>query len=115
MVVITPQLEQFSKDMRKKLKLDFDILSDRGNQTASQFGLTFVLPEELQGVYRKFGIDLARFDGDDSWALPMPARFIIDRQGTIRSVAADPDYTIRPEPDETVEILRKLASLSASA
>jgi len=114
-VVITPQLEQFSKDMREKLKLGFDILSDRGNQTASRFGLTFVLPEDLRGVYRKFGIDLARSNGDDSWALPMPARFIIDRQGMIRSAAADPDYTIRPEPDETVETLRKLASLPASA
>lgn len=101
--------------MRKTLKLDFDILSDRRNQAASQFGLTFVLPEELISVYRKFGIDLPRFNGDDSWTLPMPARFIIDRQGTIRSATADPDYTIRPEPDETVETLRNLASLSASS
>lgn len=77
--------------------------------------VAFVLPEDLRGVYRKFGIDLPRSDGDDSWALPMPARFIIDRQGTIRSATADPDYTIRPEPDETVETLRKLASLPASA
>lgn len=115
MVVITPQLEQFSKDMRQRLKLGFDILSDRHNQTASQFGLTFVLPEELRGVYAKFGIDLPRFNGDDSWALPMPARFIIDRQGTIRSATADPDYTVRPEPDETVETLSKLASQPASA
>jgi peroxiredoxin len=115
LVVITPQLEQFSKDMRQKLKLGFDILSDRGNQTASQFGLTFALPEDLRGVYGKFGIDLPRSNGDDSWALPMPARFIIDRQGTVRSTAADPDYTIRPEPEETVELLGKLASLPASA
>jgi peroxiredoxin len=110
-VVITPQLEAFSKQMQQKLKLNFDILSDPHNQVASQFGLTFALSEELKGVYGKFGLDLARFNGDDSWTLPMPARFIVDRQSTIRRAAADPDYTTRPEPDETVKALRELVVL----
>jgi peroxiredoxin len=91
--------------------LNFDILSDRRNQTASQFGLTFALPKELQGVYRKFGLDLARFNGDDSWTLPMPARFVIDQQSTVRYAAVDPDYTVRPEPDESVAALRELKAL----
>ena len=38
----------------------------------------------------------------------MPARFVIDRRGIIRSVDADPDYTRRPEPARTVETLRQL-------
>ena len=98
--------------MHRRLNLKFDILSDRRNLLASQFGLTFVLPEELREVYKQFGIDLARFNGDNSWTLPMPARFIIDRDSKIRSAAADPDYTIRPEPDDTVRALRELAVLS---
>lgn len=101
--------------MRQKLKLDFAILSDRRNEVASQFGLTFALSEELKGVYRKFGIDLAHFNGDDSWTLPMPARFILDQHSTIRSVQVDPDYTTRPEPEDTVKALRELASFSQSA
>jgi peroxiredoxin len=112
--VITPQLEAFSKDMRQKLKLDFDILTDRGNQVASQFGLKFSLPEDLKGVYQKFGLDLARFNGDDSWTLAMPARFIVDRQSQILSAAADPDYTVRPEPEDTVKSLRDLASAAGA-
>jgi len=59
-------------------------------------------------VYSKFGVDLSRFNGDDSWALPMPGRFVVDRQGVIRSADVNPDYTIRPEPAETVASLRKL-------
>ncbi len=101
--------------MKQKLALSFDILSDRHNDVASQFGLTFALPEELKGVYRKFGIDLARFNGDNSWTLPMPGRLILDRQTTIRSAEADPDYTIRPEPDDTVKALQELAGLSHNA
>lgn len=115
LVVITPQLEPFSKDMRQKLKLNFDILTDRHNHVASQFGLTFALSEELKGVYQKFGLDLARFNGDDSWTLAMPARFIIDEQSTIRSAEFDPDYTIRPEPDETVKALKDLKARATGA
>lgn len=97
--------------MRQKLKLNFDILSDHGNQVSSQFGLTFSLPEELKGVYQKFGLDLARFNGDASWTLPMPARFVVDKQSIIRAAAVDPDYTRRPEPEETVRLLREPTSL----
>jgi peroxiredoxin len=101
--------------MKQKLALNFDILSDRHNDVASQFDLTFALPEELKGMYRNFGIDLAQFNGDNSWTLPMPGRFILDPQATIRSAEADPDYTIRPEPDDTVKTLRELTGLSQSA
>jgi hypothetical protein len=40
----------------------------------------------------------------------MPARFIIDTQSVIRYAQADPDYTVRPEPEETVKILRELTA-----
>jgi peroxiredoxin len=91
--------------MSQRHKLAFDILSDPGNRVASEFGLTFKLPEDLHQVYGKFGIDLKKYDGDESWTLPMPARFVIDSSGTIRAADVDPDYTVRPEPAETVRVL----------
>jgi peroxiredoxin len=96
--------------MRQKLKLNFDILYDQGNRVASQFGLTFTLPEDLKGVYQKFGIDLKNANGDDSWTLPMPGRFLIDRQSTIRYASVDPDYSVRPEPDDVVKLLGQTTS-----
>jgi len=62
----------------------------------------------LRGLYSKFGIDLERFNGDDSWTLPMPGRFILDQQGTILNAEVNPDYTIRPEPGNIIEILKEL-------
>ena len=50
-----------------------------------------------------FGNDLAVRNGEDSWTLPMPGRFVIDRSGIIRTVDVDPDYRFRPEPEKTVE------------
>jgi hypothetical protein len=39
----------------------------------------------------------------------MPARYVVDRSGVIRSAEVDPDYTVRPEPSATLEVLRGLA------
>ena len=38
----------------------------------------------------------------------MPARFVIDRQGIIRMAESDPDYTTRPEPQETLDAVRAI-------
>jgi peroxiredoxin len=76
---------------------------------AKQFGLVFTLPEDLRKVYVGFGIDLAKANGDASWTLPMPARYVVDRTGTIRAADVDPDYTHRTEPAETVAALRALS------
>ena len=88
--------------------LSFELLRDFGNRVAEAYGLAFTLPDDLREIYLKFGIDLARGNGDGTWRLPVPARFVVDREGIIRAVDADPDYTRRSEPARTVEILRGL-------
>jgi peroxiredoxin len=86
----------------------FEVLRDLGNVMSERYGLAFTLPADLQAIYEKFGIDLPKGNGDGTWRLPVPARFVIDRQGIIRSVDADPDYTRRPEPAATIEVLKEL-------
>jgi peroxiredoxin len=108
LVAISPQRKEHISQMKKKNNLTFDILTDKENKVSEQFGLVYRLPDYLKELYMQFGIDLARFNGDDSWTLPVPARFIIDQSSIIQSVDADPDYTIRPEPDEIIEKLRNL-------
>ena len=88
--------------------MPFELLRDFGNKVAEAYGLVFTLPDDLQAIYTKFGIDLAKGNGDGTWRLPVPARFVIDRAGVIRSVDADPDYTRRPEPAATIEALKTL-------
>ncbi len=106
--MISPQLEKYSKQVSKKSKLTYPVLCDLENKAASQFGLTFDLPEELKQIYSNFGIDLKRFNGSDSWQLPMPARFIADTNGKIIDAEVNPDYTIRPEPSQIIDILDRI-------
>lgn len=108
LVVISPQLEKYSQSMVKKNNLTFPLLKDEENSLASQFGLTFTLPDDLADLYRKFGIDLVRYNGNDLWSLPLPGRFILNQKGKVVSAEADPDYTHRPEPSEIVETLNKM-------
>jgi peroxiredoxin len=105
--VISPQLQKTPRESADK-PFTFEMLRDQGNQVARKFGLVYTLPEDLRQVYLKLGIDLAQANGDDSWTLPMPGRFVIDRTGTIRAADADPDYTRRPDPARTIDALRAL-------
>ena len=100
LVVISPQLEKYTRQMAKKHHLTYSVLMDQDNGIAAQFGLKFKLPDDLREVYTKFGIDLERFNGSDAWTLPLPGRFILERNGIIQDVQVDPDYTKRPEPGE---------------
>ena len=107
-VAISPQLSKYSKQVVSKNKLTFPVLSDQDCKYATQLNLDFVLPEKLQEVYTKFGIDLRRFNGNDSWLLPMCGRFIVDANGVIKNAEVHVDHTRRPEPGEIVDLLKSL-------
>jgi peroxiredoxin len=108
LVAISPMLPEQARASVRRLRLSFDLLSDPGNRVADRYGLAWTVPDYLRPIYRKLGSDLPKYDGDDSWRLPMPARFVIDRDGTIRKADVDPDYTVRPEPSETLAALDAL-------
>ena len=101
-------MNKYTKQVVKKHQLTFPVLSDKDNNYADKLGLTFTVPEKLQEVYSEFGIDLLRFNGYDTWQLPMPARFLIDSTGIIRSTEVHPDHTIRPEPTEMIDIMKSI-------
>jgi len=64
----------------------------------------------LQGVLKSGDTapDFELKNAADSWTLPMPARFIIDRDSIVRYAEVDPDYTVRPEPGHTMDALKTL-------
>ena len=104
-LALTPELERYTRNVHKKLNMTFDILTDLHLKTAEQFQLAFVLPDYLRELYKSFGSTLDRFHNESEYRLPMPARYVIDKEGIIRAVDVNADYTIRPEPSETVKAL----------
>jgi peroxiredoxin len=107
-VTLSPNTHEKSRELIEARKLKFPILRDEGNAIASRFNRLNKLPDDLKAIYLQFGIDLAESNGEDSWTLPVPGTYVIDTDGVIRYASADADYTRRPEPDETLEVLEAL-------
>ncbi len=110
LLAICPQTAARNRALEKQLGLDFEILHDSGNAVADSYGLRFELPADLQSVYANFGIDLPKNHGSGGWELPMPARYVIGADGKVTYAVVHPDYTQRPEPQETLEALLKAKS-----
>lgn len=99
-------------EIAAKLNLSFPVLSDAHNEVARRFGIVFRMPQDLAHIYKSLNMDLEKFNGDDSWELPMPARYVIDGGSVIRSAAVNFDYTYRPEPAATIAALQKIGAIS---
>lgn len=105
LVAVSPQIPDESLTLTEKHELAFDVLSDVGSDTAQQYGLAFDLPDDLGAVYDKLGFDLQRVNAGHPRTLPMPATYVIDRDGTIRWAFVHTDYTLRAEPADILAAL----------
>jgi peroxiredoxin len=105
LVAISPQTVKQSFFMRDQHKLRFPMLSDAGNSVARQFGLTYRVPDEQRAVYQRAFVNLPFVNGDESWELPIPVIYIIDRDRSVLYASANEDYTERPEPEDIVRFL----------
>jgi peroxiredoxin len=114
LVAISPQTAPNRRKSERENALSFPILSDHGNSVANEFGLRFRLPDDLIAVYKGFGNDLTVGNGEDSWTLPMPARYVIGNDGVIAYAEVNPDYTRRPDPSELLPVLLRLRTHAAA-
>jgi peroxiredoxin len=106
--MVSPQTEEHVRAFKQEKGFTMELLSDPGNRAADAWGLTYTVPDDLREVYREMGIDLKEYNGEGSWRLPMPARYIVDRDRVIRYARINPDHTRRPDPADTFEALEKL-------
>lgn len=106
LVAVSPQLGKYTKQVVKKNSLHFPVLVDAHNTYAQKLGLVFTLPSKLKEIYSSLGIDLPRFNGDDTWTLPLSGRFMVESQGVIQQVDVHPDHTTRPEPSDIIDFLQ---------
>ena len=108
LVVISPQGFSRTEKQAAEINLQYNMLVDVDNKTGKAFGLVYEFPDYLKQLYMKrFGNDIQINEGA-AWELPIPARFVIGQDGRILDVKADADYRYRPEPLDTVAILKGL-------
>ncbi|WP_201067345.1 MULTISPECIES: peroxiredoxin-like family protein [Thiorhodovibrio] len=111
LIAVTPQQPDRSLAQIEQDGYPFEILSDLEDTTMRAYRLAFSVPESLRAIYQRgLGLDLADYNGDGRFVLPVPATFVIDRDGVVRYAFAETDYRQRAEP---ADILAALADLSA--
>ena len=98
LVAVSPQTPDHSLSLIEKKELTFTVLTDAGNRIARKYGLVYKYSDSLHKVFDQLGINLAEYNGDDSWELPISATYILDQSGTIRTAFVDADFTHRLEP-----------------
>jgi peroxiredoxin len=111
LVAISPQTEKQAYFMYDQHKFAFPLLVDVRNEVARKFGLVYRVPEEQQAIYQRTFVNLPFVNGDGSWELPIPATYVIDRDGTILFASANEDYTERPEPFDILASLEQKIGL----
>jgi peroxiredoxin len=107
LIAISPQTPDASLSTKEKNELDFEVLSDSNNLIAKDYGLVFSLAEELRQIYKGFGIDIKGLNNEDSYNLPMPATFVINKNKEILYTFVDEDYTKRCDPQTILDIIQK--------
>jgi peroxiredoxin len=103
LVAITPETPDNSLTTAEKNALTFEVLSDPDLAAATAFGLTFDFPADLVEVYKGFGLDLPKHNGNGRWSLPVAATYVVAQDGTIRYAYIDADYRNRAEPSDVLK------------
>jgi peroxiredoxin len=106
LVAISPQTPDYALSDVEKKQLTFPVLTDKGNRVARDFKLVFTLSDALRKLQTHFGSVLPKFNGDESWELPMPGTFVLDRHRVVTFASVDPNWMIRVEPADILEALR---------
>ena len=106
MVAIVPDREEFAAEMKEDCNVSFPILCDMDNGYAMSLNLAIWVGAEMQEYMSGIGRKLPQYQGNESWMLPIPATFVVGKDGRIKSRFVDPDYRNRMAVDDLIEALK---------
>jgi peroxiredoxin len=108
LVAITPEAGGLALKVKRERKFGFDILCDLDNGVALQFGLVFRVPDDAIAFFTDVRNNLPLIYDNASWFLPIPATYVVARDGTIAHAYVNPDFRYRLDPSEIVRVLSEL-------
>ncbi|MDW5288712.1 peroxiredoxin-like family protein [Formosa sp. PL04] len=109
LVAISPQVPDVSLSDDEITAMDFGVLSDQDAKVAFQYGVAWGIPEFLEDHMREDrGLDLEKINNGNAIMLPIPATFVLGRDGVVKWRFVDVDYRTRAEPSDIIEALKKL-------
>jgi peroxiredoxin len=114
LVAVSPELPDHTTATAEKNDVSFTVLSDVGGVFAAALGIRFTLSDDVKPFYEKAGHALPDRNGDGTWALPMPATFVIEKGGRIAQAFIEPDYRKRLDPKAALAALNAVGERKAA-
>jgi peroxiredoxin len=105
LIAISPQTVRQNDFTMIQHSLPFPLLRDEGMAVVAKFGAAYRVPTYMQAYYRSILVNIPFINGEPSWQLPVPATFVIDRNGMVRWSQGHADFRVRPEPAEVLKAL----------
>lgn len=106
LVAISPQTVRQNDFAVSQHSLPFPLLRDESAAIAAEFGAAYTVPEFMQGYYRSILVNIPFINGESSWRLPVPATFVIDRNGVVIWSQGHADFRVRPDPADAIKSLQ---------
>jgi len=103
-VAIMPEVQQFAEKFKSESNVPFPVLTDLDNGYALSLNLAIWLGTEIQRLLSYQ--DMQNFHGNDGWVLPIPATFVVGRDGLVKARFVDPDFRKRMEIDDLIAALK---------
>ncbi len=105
-ISIVPDRQAYASRFKAVLDLPFSVLTDIDNGYTLTLGLAIRVGEELKTLLPSRGIDLAEYQGNSGWFLPIPATYVVAQDGLIRARFVDPDFRQRMEIERIFDAIR---------
>jgi peroxiredoxin len=104
-VAIMPEVQQFAEKFKAEADAPFPVLTDLDNGYALSLNLAIWLGTEIERLLSYQ--DMKHFHGNDGWVLPIPATFVVGRDGLVKARFVDPDFRKRMEIDDLIDALKR--------
>ena len=105
-VAIMPDREHFAASFKLDAGLHYPVLTDIDNGYALSLNLAIWLGPDIIRLLSGYGNDLPRYHGNDAWMVPIPATFVVGRDGLVKARFIDPDFRKRMELDDLLAAFR---------
>lgn len=106
-VAVMPERQSYVEKLWAEANGRFLLLTDMDNGYAMSLNLAIWLGPDIVRIFSRSGVDLPKYHGNDAWMVPIPATFVIGRDGKVAARFIDPDFRKRMELDDLIAALRR--------
>lgn len=102
---VTPETGENINKTIDKTHASFSIIQDKDYRIMKDYKVAYTLDEAMVTKYKGYGIDLEKNNGNTDHVLPVPATYVIGKNGKLIFAHFDKDYKKRPSVKSILDVL----------